>query len=140
MSDALASSARDESGRGTLVDSVPYLFGGGILGAVAAFFAAMFFGLILALVNAVSGSEVCGAGTNENAIIGMSIFAVVLMLFVGRWLFRVRRSVAVSSDPADFNHSRWLRRRFTAGSMTVYVLLAPAVGLVAIAAANCAGV
>jgi hypothetical protein len=126
-------------GRGELVDSVPYLIGGGILGMAAAFFAAIVFGLVLRYVNFYIGGDSCGAGESSTAVLVMSVFGVAVLVLIGAWLFRMRKSVAVSVDPADLPHSKWLRRRFTAGSMTVYLLMSPVIWVVILVSANCAG-
>lgn len=133
------SSASDVADRHSIYDSFPYFVGGGVLGAVAAFFAAMACGLMLAFANAFAGGELCGAGLSTSVIALLAVLAGVITIACGAWLFNLRKGIGASAAPEDFAHSKRLRLRFAISSMTVYCLLAPAVWVVAAASANCTG-
>lgn len=123
----------------SIEDTFPYIAGGAVLGAVAALAAAMFFGLILAFANHFSGGEICGEGFSPLVVVALAVVGVVVVIAVGRWLFRLRRWIGLKASPEDFAHVKRLRSRFSIASMVVYCSLAPFVWLMAVASANCAG-
>jgi hypothetical protein len=62
-------------------------------------------------------------------VAGFAVFAVVVSLVMGWWLFRLRRWIAVRGDTQNLEMIRGKRRSFTLGAMLLYVPMTPVVWL-----------
>lgn len=117
----------------TLDDLLP-LFGGGIvLAGVAIAASASIDAIGIGFYEYFIGEE--ASSWSATAVAGFGVFAVVVSLVLGWWLFRLRRWIAVRGDTQNVEMIRGKRRSFTLGAMLVYVPLTPVVWLLIVSLA-----
>ncbi|MFY9487117.1 MAG: hypothetical protein WAP35_00265 [Solirubrobacterales bacterium] len=80
-------------------------------------------GMTIAIAQAIAGIDVCLDGFSDVVVIALFAFAVTTSVLIGRWVYGLRRWVGVKSD--DEAWSRYIRSRFTLGSMIVYCGFTP---------------
>lgn len=96
-------------------------------------------GIAFSLTQNILGREACEEGFNDTAIFATLGFAIFSSLFVGRWLFGLRRWIGTKVDD---DHAEWgamLRARFATGAMLAFVLVTPVKWMVVLSWANCQG-
>jgi hypothetical protein len=109
----------------TLGDLLP-LFGGGIvLAGLAIAVSASIDAIAIAFYEYFLGVDV--GSWPGTAVAGFGVFAVVVSVVLGWWLFRLRRWIGTSGDTQNLEMIRGKRRSFTLGAMILYVPLTPVV-------------
>lgn len=120
---------------GRLDDLIP-LFGGGFaLAGVAIIGCALINALAFAFFEYFFGGEDTGT-LPTAAVIGAGILAIVVSVFVGRWLFNLRRWIGKKGDTDEFDMVRRKQRAFTIGAMSLYLPLSPVLWVLFVAIAN----
>jgi hypothetical protein len=131
---ALKNSGQRERNSDTF-DMIPFLLGGVLLGAVAIMVCALVNGMMIAIFEQIAvGDE--GRPWPVGFVIAAGVFAVLLSLLIGRWVFGLRRWIGTNGDPADLDTIRRKRRSFTIGSMTMYSVITPFIWVMVVAIAN----
>jgi hypothetical protein len=120
-----------------LDDLIPLFGGGFVLAAVAIFGCAIINALAFAFFEYFFGGEDTGT-LPPVAVIGAGVFAIIVSVVVGRWLFNLRRWIGKKGDPADDDIVHRKQRSFTIGAMGLYLPLSPAVWVLFVAIANSA--
>lgn len=117
----------------TLDDLLP-LFGGGVaLAGLAIAASASIDAVAIGFYEYFIGVE--ASSWPGTAVAGFGVFAVVVSLVMGWWLFRLRRWVAARGDSQNLEMIRGKRRSFTLGAMILYVPLTPVVWLLIVSLA-----
>lgn len=119
--------------------SVVWVLSGMVIGAVALIIDTMIDGFAFALIQHIAGREACVQGFNSATIFVMLGIAIFSSLFIGHWLFGLRRWVGTK---VDADHAEWgelLRSRFATGAMLVFVAVTPLKWLIVLSWANCFG-
>lgn len=117
----------------TLDDLLP-LFGGGIVLAGLAIAASASIDAVgIGFYEYFLGEE--ASSWPATAVAGFGIFAVVVSLVMGWWLFRLRRWIATRGDSQNEEMIRGKRRSFTLGAMILYVPMTPVVWLLIVSLA-----
>lgn len=70
-----------------------------------------------------------------GAVLAFGVFAVVVSLVLGWWLFRLRRWIATRGDTQNQAMISGKRRSFTLGAMIIYVPLTPVVWILIVSLA-----
>lgn len=120
---------------GRLDDLIPLFGGGFVLAAVAIIGCALMNALAFAFFEYFFGGEDTGT-LPVGAVIGAGVLAVLVSVFVGRWLFRLRRWIGNKSDPDELDMVQRKQRAFTIGAMCVYLPLTPVLWVLFVAIAN----
>jgi hypothetical protein len=109
----------------TLDDLLP-LFGGGVaIAGLAVTMCAAIDALGIGFYGYFLGEDPGSWSGGAVALFG--VFAVMVSLLVGWWLFRLRRWIATRGDTQNLEMIRGKRRSFTLGVMILYVPLTPVV-------------
>lgn len=116
-------------------DFFPYSAGGFVLGVVTTILAITIDLTVLVTAQWSSGTGY-GTGWPQAAVVSFGIFSVVVAVVMGRWLFRLRRWIGSTDDPADRATVLGKRRHFAVGAMMIYAPLAPVVCVLMVAFAN----
>lgn len=122
-----------------LAAGVVWFFGGVLTAAIALLIDTMIDGIAFAMTQHVLGREACVEGFNDTTIFATLGFAIFSSLFVGRWLFGLRRWVGTKVDD---DHAEWgamLRVRFATGAMLAFAFVTPVKWVVVLSWANCFG-
>jgi hypothetical protein len=122
-----------EARRPTLEDLLP-LFGGGFALAGAAIVACGLINVIGIAVYAYFVGEDPSSWPGD-VVVAFGVFSVLVSLLIGRWLFRLRRWIAVRGDTQNLEMIRAKRRSFTIGAMILYVPLTPVIWLLIVSLA-----
>ncbi len=137
MSAATLESEQAAPKRADWSDRYPYLGGGFVLGVVTIGLCLTIDLTVLLILQQSSGSG-AGAGVAwpQWAVAAFGVFALVVSLAMGRWLYRLRRWVGTKDDPESHQTILSKRRGFATGAMLSYVPLSPVVCVLMIAMAN----
>jgi hypothetical protein len=120
------------------LDDLLPLFGGGIaLAGVAIIGCALINVAAFAIFHSVYSSDT-PASWPPGVVVGFGIFAVLVSIFVGRWMLNLRRWIGQKGDAADTEMIRRKRRSFMIGAMCLYLPLSPLIWVFFVALANSA--
>jgi hypothetical protein len=126
-----------DSNQARLDDLIP-LFGGGFaLAGVAIIGCALINALGFAIFNSFYGGD-DPASWPAAVVVGFGVFAVLVSLFVGRWMINLRRWIGQKGEAGDAEMIRRKRRSFTIGVLCLYVPVSPLLWVFFIALANSA--
>ncbi len=129
--------AQAESSKPGWSDRYPYLGGGFVLGVVTiGLCLAIDLTVLLILQQSTGSGTGAGVAWPQWAVAAFGLFALVVSISMGRWLFRLRRWVGTKDDPESHQTIVSKRRSFTGGAMLSYVPLSPVVCVLMIAMAN----
>lgn len=107
------------------LDDLLPLFGGGIaLAGVAIIGCALVDALGFAILHSLIGSDT-PASWPTAAVIGFGIFVVFVSVFVGRWMFNLRRWIGQKGSAGEVEMIRRKRRSFTIGALCLYLPVSP---------------
>ena len=117
-------------------DDLLPLFGGGVaLAGVAIMVCALINAFAIAIYQYIAGTEDASSWPT-GAVVAAGIFAVVVSVLVGRWIFNLRRWIGNKGDPADLDNIRRKRRSFLVGAMVLYLPVTPLLWVAVVAMAN----
>jgi hypothetical protein len=116
-------------------DPLPHFLGGAILGTFAIAFCFVTDGVALAAYRYFARDTSSPQAWPTGVVIGFGVFAILVSLVMGRWLFGLRRWIGLDHDPEDTETIRRKRRSFTRGAAVSYVPLTPLVWAVVLAIA-----
>lgn len=118
------------------LDDLILLFGGGFaLAGVAVMACALIDAMAFATYDYFFTGDDPGSWP-PAAVVGAGIFAVLVSVLVGRWMFNLRRWIGQKSDSRDSEMVRRKRRSFTIGAMCLYLPVSPFLWVFIVAAAN----
>lgn len=120
-----------------LDDLIPLLGGGFALAGVAIIGCALIDAAGFAIFHSLYGGD-DPASWPPAVVVGFGVFAVLVSLFVGRWMINLRRWIGQSGDAADAEMIRRKRRSFTIGALCLYLPVSPLLWVFFIALANSA--
>lgn len=106
-----------------------------MLAGVAIFGCALLNALAFAFFEYFFGGEDTGT-LPLGAVVGAGVLAVLVSVFVGRWLFNLRRWIGKKGDPDELDMVRRKQRAFTIGAMCLYLPLSPVLWVLFVAIAN----
>jgi hypothetical protein len=120
------------------LDDLLPLFGGGFaLAAVAIIGCALINAVAFAIFNNVFGSD-DPSSWPPTVVVGFGVFAVLVSVFVGRWMLNLRRWIGQKGDSANMEMVRRKRRSFTIGALCLYLPVTPLIWVFFVALANSA--
>jgi hypothetical protein len=135
-----APTSHSPSGEGHLTtrvhDPLPHFLGGAILGTFAIAFCFVTDGVALATYKYVATDSSSPEAWPTGAVIGFGVFAVIISVLMGRWLFGLRRWIGLDHDPEDTETIRHKRRSFVRGACFSYLPLTPFVWAAVVAIAG----
>lgn len=135
MTAATLKSWRTAERTSDMSDTAPLALGGAVLGVVVAIICALVDMLVLIGALNVTGVSASGNPWPDFGIAAIALFAVVVSIGMGRWLYGLRRWIGHNADPMDHDTAMRKRRAFAAGSMVAYVLVTPWVWVLMLALA-----
>ncbi|MGH2960035.1 MAG: hypothetical protein ACRDKE_10555 [Solirubrobacterales bacterium] len=116
----------------TVLDDLGPLFAGGfMLGSVAVVFSAMVNWGAIVSYHTYADHEI--HNWSLGVVAAFCVLALLVSFVIGRWLFRLRKSIGQDGDPATAETIRRKRRSFAMGSMIPFVLFTPLVWLMVLA-------
>lgn len=134
----LSHPAPDMASKSARLDDLIPLFGGGfVLAGVAIMGCALINAMAFAFYDYFFGGEDAQSWPTF-AVIGAGVFAVVISVLVGRWLFNLRGWIGKKGDPAEIDMARRKQRSFTIGAMCLYLPVTPVLWVLFVAIANSA--
>jgi hypothetical protein len=110
---------------------------GAVLGVVVLVGDAMIDWAAIAATQKILFRDVCLDGFTNATVVAMFVIAVLSSVFVGAWIFSLRRWVGFRPAPGEEAWSELIRARFTWGSFGVFVAGTPVKWLLVLLAANC---
>lgn len=130
-----AAGALESRGRSTRFEFMPLAMGAWVLGVVVAGLMLVCCLIVLVAAQNITGGPT-GAGWPDWGLALTGVASLLFAVFVGVWLFRLRRWIGIKGDPEDQQTIRRKRRFFVGGSMASYVPLVPCICLLLVALAN----
>lgn len=138
MNAAASSRWRTDDRTSDVYDLIPFSLGGAMIGCFAVAAAFVIDSVWVAALLHFSGAGEAGDNSlsAQWMVVLTAAVAVVVSIFVGRWLFGLRRWIGLKADPLDHDTISRKRRHFTVGSMLAYAVLTPWVWVVMAAVVN----
>lgn len=119
--------------------SVVWILSGAVIGTVALVIDLSIDAIALAVFQWLLATEACVQGFSDATIVAMLGVAIGSSLFVGCWIFRMRRWVGTKVDDENADWGAHLRARFITGAMLVFVTASPFKWALVLSWANCYG-
>lgn len=116
-----------------------YFAAGAIFGVLALMIDVMIDAFPIVVAQRILSRDVCLDGFNGVTVTVIVSFGVISSLFVGRWLYGLRRMIGARPERGAEDWCAMIRRRFAWGSMLVFAGGTPVKWMFLLIAAYCGG-